>query len=182
MWGMKTKQEQIREFAEIKEITERITSHEREYIDRLLDEAGLLQPLMGSSMMYFAEDIKQEEAAAVVSLFLVVWGVYRRFDVCRHTIVSQEQFAREQDKTFSMFNFLAGENDTSLFDIIARDDFNNRRVPTLPGYIHHCFKTWPSLSNLTIQQNAIVNMSLKTFIDCFEEIIAQEELKKEKQA
>ena len=171
---MKTRQEQIREMTEIGEIADRILDRDKEYTDILLDETALMQPLMGSSMMYFAEDMEAAEAAAVVSLFMVVWGVYRRYDACRNNQVTKEQFAAEQEKTFSMFNFLAGEDDTSMFDIIARDDFSNRCVATLPAFIHQCFKKWPPLSTMGIQQNALVNMSVKTFIDCFELILREE--------
>jgi hypothetical protein len=170
---MKTKMEQIREFSEINEIAQRILDREQEFIDELLDETAKSQPLMASSMMYFAEDMEPKEAAEVVSLFLVVWGIYRRFEACRRTPVTSKQFAGEQEKTFSMFNFLAGEDDTSMFEVIARDDYEGRTVPSMPGYIHHCFKTWTTLKYMNIQQNALVNMSLKTFTDCFEQIIVR---------
>jgi hypothetical protein len=170
---MKTKMEQIREFSEINEIAQRILDREQEFIDELLDETAKSQPLMASSMMYFAEDMETKEAADVVSLFLVVWGIYRRFEACHRTPVTSKQFAGEQEKTFSMFNFLAGEDDTSMFEVIARDDYEGRTVPSMPGYIHHCFKTWPTLKYMNIQQNALVNMSLKTFTDCFEQIIVR---------
>lgn len=169
---MKTTKYQVEEITILNDLANRIRTDQK-FMEMLFGETENYQPVMFSGMMYFSEELEPSSALDVVTLFLIVWCGYRSCPGCLNE-VTQEQYNVMQKKTFDMFNYLDGEDDMSVFDVIAGHEFERRQLPLLPVFINHAFEHWPALKNLNQENSAVIHLFLKVFIDCFENKIEEE--------
>src|SRR5690554_1757039 len=163
---MKTTKEQVEEITLLNQLANRIRT-DQAFMEHLLNETEKYQPVMFSGMIYFSENEDPATALDVVTLFLIVWSCYRKSVGLQHEITTEE-YQDAQQKTFGLFNYLEGEEDMSVLDMISGHEFLRRQLPLLPVFLNHCLEEWPSLKKLNHENNTLVHLYLKVFIDCFE--------------
>jgi hypothetical protein len=168
-----TKDDIYKEFNAINDIAERIVNEDMPYIKMLMKEVVRCQPFYASTMADITKDLDIEESDDIMSLFLIVWGAFRKYPACMETAVGEEQFERVQQKNISMFRYLEKEEDTGLFDDIVYNDINRLDNGPLMSFISHCFRAWPALTRMDFNDYTIALVVLKSFIECIEEVAAK---------
>ena len=161
---------QLDEFKKLYEITQRLVDHDLPYINLLMDEIKDSQPFLGSCMLGHTADFKSEEIDSVLILHLLVWAAHRDKRVCRKTAITARQFNKIMDRNIAFFKYLEKEEGTPAFREAVSEDSGKNNHGTLMAFINLPFYEWPSLMNMNQQNKSILILSLKSFIECFEEI------------
>lgn len=169
---MVPKSSHIDDFLYYAHVSERITDHDLEFIGELIAGMKKAQPFMAASMMEFSSGLNPLESEDVLMLYLVVWAVYSRHQVCTQHSIILGQYEDKRKKNMGMFSYLNEENDSRLFSDIVRMDFDKLGEPALMQYIANCFQIRPALVEMDPLDVSISFISLKSFIECFEEIVA----------
>lgn len=154
----------------IHHITERINNYDSDFISRLMSEATEKQTFFAFSIVQFTGDLEPKASEDILSLYLGVWGLFRNYPGCRQTAITRQQFERVQQKNISMFNYLDGEDDNKLFDQVVFDDHQRLKHNAVMQYVSHCFKTFPSLTAMEMNDYCVQLIGIKSFIECFEEL------------
>src|SRR5690554_7000414 len=77
-------------------IARRVVEGDTEYMGELMAESVRLQRYVVMVLMKLTENMESCAADDVMSLYLVVWGIYRQIPSCRGREITPEQFSRVQ--------------------------------------------------------------------------------------
>lgn len=167
---MQTKNGQSKNFTDIHPIAGRIINSDQDYLTALMKEMGREQPFFTSGMLESVSGLQPEETEDLLTLYLVVWGVYRQCTGCHQNAVTLQQYERVRKRNISMFNYLDKEDDSTLFGEVVRTDYQKLNYGQIMQYVSHCFQTQPALAGMKPGKFCAVLIDLKSFIECLEEI------------
>lgn len=160
-----------KELGELDAITRRIETRDLPFIRSLSDEMAKHQPFMMSVIKGYTVDLKKEEADALLKIHLLIWWKYRQTKSCRNTPVTETLHTKAMMRNTGFFKYLEKEEGTPMFSQTISDDFKHNDHLVLLGYITRLFQKWPALKNMEEQDKGIVTLSIKSFAECFEEMI-----------
>jgi hypothetical protein len=163
------------DYTVIHHIATRIIKHDSDYISQLMAEIVKFQPFVASEIVGLSNELSLEESEEVISLYLIIWGVFRQYTECREIFVTQLQFESVKKRNLSMFKYLDGEDDTGLFGEIVRRDYEQMNYGILMEYIAGCLRKWPAVGLMNTDHYCNLVIGLKSFIESLEEIVASEQ-------
>jgi hypothetical protein len=171
----KTNRTRTIDLTAIHHIASRIVNHDNDYISRLMEEFVIFQPILVSKIVNFSRDLSPEESEEVISLYLIMWGVFRQYPECRETTITQDHFESVRERNISMFKYLDKEDDAGFFGEIVRTDLKKLNHGILMQYTGGCLQTWPVLCRMNINDYCALLIGVKSFIECMEEIVEREQ-------
>src|SRR5690606_21110300 len=134
--------------SELYAVARRVVEGDTEYMGELMAESVRLQRYVVMVLMKLTENMESRAADDVMSLYLVVWGVYRQIPACCGREITPEQFDRVQKHNISMLRYLEGEEDEEQFAGIVRNDRQGDVSHAVMQFVADGMQDWPSLAAL----------------------------------
>ena len=163
---MQTKSKHPDKISFIHNIAVRIVSQESIYADDLIKELNKVQPFLTLKIFESSKELDTEATEELLTLYLVVWEVYREFPGCHNEVITSQQYDQVKNRNISMFKYLNNEDDMAVFREIVSADNQKLNQADLMEYVSYCFQSLSSLTNLSPGLFCKALIHIKSFIEC----------------
>jgi hypothetical protein len=167
-----------KEIADTKRLAGIITDVEKkqndfDFANRSTDDIYQYQPFLLSVIMGYKMDLPPAPLDALVKLYIILWEYFKNEPNVRKVTITQQQYEKAEDIQVSKLQTLDRLTSAKQKETAIANDLNKSASKALLALIFTEFKEKKVLKDLDQQTKAILLIGFKSFIQCFEDIIAR---------
>jgi hypothetical protein len=136
------------------------------------DEIYQHQPFLLSVMMGYKIDLPPEPLAELVKLYIVVWEYFKDAPNVRNVRITQQQYEKAESLQIATLQTLERLASRKQKDTVITNDLNKVTSKALVALMFTEFKERKALNALDPHTKGILLVGLKSFIQCFEDIVS----------
>jgi hypothetical protein len=143
-----------------------------DFVGRITDEIYLHQPFLLYTIMGYKMDLSPEPLDALVKLYLILWEYFKDEPNVRKVAITQQQYEKAEDLQIAMLQTLERLASDKQKEMAVTNNLNRIISKALIALMFAEFKERKALNALDPQTKGILLVGLKSFIQCFEDIVA----------
>jgi|SRR6185437_4239751 len=142
------------------------------FANRVTDEIYLHQPFLLSTIKGYKMDLSPEPLDALVKLYLILWEYFKDEPNVRKVAITQQQYEKAEGLQIAMLQSLERLASEKQKEMAVTNNLNRIISKALIALMFAEFKERKALNALDPQTKGILLVGLKSFIQCFEDIVA----------
>jgi len=160
----------IQETKKIADIIKFVESIDVNYFNTESDIIYVRQPFLISLIMINNNQFNPETFGEIIKAYLIIWEYFKdRKNISKYQIC-EDQFERILQRNTLMLKYYEGEpTDKSKLAVVS-EDLGHLKSKALMTGLFYQFNTNPVLVHMDGKTRGIQIISMKTLIECFEEI------------